>query len=293
MKKTFKQFLIEAPITNYDTVGDFSRGLSFTDRRDRILITNPKTIELTKKKFANTEHTINFIFVNTKEGRKFTEVGIVDGLDWVRNNLGKEVAAKLENIDLADSINVIFTNNKGAEKIPLTGWMMAHRLAHAMARKNGTRPRYSQYKEASNSLISTFSSIMDLYGVANVPTDDDRMSWANFSTDYKRVRKNQLMMKHFFQQVATFRSARKGIIRDWFEVLNELVAQYLTTGKVKFNKAPTNFISYEPNGQKTYLRINSKQDLEEANEMLDTLSRTMEYMIDDIMSTMYGEILVM
>lgn len=292
MGHSFKQFLIETPITNYDTVGDFSRGSSFTHKGDRAIVTNPRSIEIVKKKFDNTNYEFNFVFVNTKEARNHTEVGVVtDGIHWVEENLGQDVAKKIRSYgDLGDTITVIFTNNKGDQRIPLTGWMMAHRIAHAAARINGVAAgNRGQYKEASNTLIRAFSEIMEIYGASNVPDSDSKMT---YSFDFERgnLRTKQLMMKSWFQHVATFRSARKSIIRDWFEVLNELVAQYLTTGKIKFNKPPR---SFKYNGGKNWASIRGNEEYTEACEMVDGLSRTMEYMIDDIFGTLHGKILVM
>lgn len=285
MKRTFKQFLIEAPIANYDTVGDFSRGSSFRHARDRAIVTHPRSIEVTKKKFANTEHEFNLFFVNTAKGMKHTEVGEVSGIDWVRENLGDDVAKKVEAAHIGDSITVIFTNNSGAERMPLTGWMMAHRILHAAARKNRAGNQHV-YKKAANYLIGAFSDMMQYYTNAQVPRTQDKMSYSGYGQGAPR--QSQLMMKHFFQKVATFRSAREGIIRDWFEVLNELGAQHLTTGKVKFNKAPVSFAANRVN----YV-IKDKDSLEDVNDELDTLANTMEYAIDDIFSSLCGKILVM
>lgn len=298
MSRSFKQFLIETPIANYDTVGDFSRGSSFTHKGDRALVTNPRTVEIVKKKFNNTEHVFNFVFVNTKEARNFTEVGVVkDGIYWVKKNLGPDVAKKINDYgDSADAITVIFTNNKGVERIPLTGWMMAHRIGHAARRTDGANDRRSQYMEASNTLVRSFAEIMEIYGARDVPNNDMNMTMRGYSYNGSRegdLRTKQLMMKQWFQQVATFRSARKEIIRDWFEVLNELIAQYLTTGKIKFNKPPRRFVVNSKGGQKRYYGISGDDEYAEACEMVDGLARTMEYMIDDIFSTLYGSILVM
>lgn len=284
MKKkiTFKEFLMETPIDDYKTFGDFSKGSSFRDKRDRFLIQNPRTIENVKKKFANTDHVFNFYFVNSAKANNHTEVGVVTA-DWVREKLGediyKEVAAKYDQ----DSINVIFTNNKGSERKNLTGWMMAHRLGHAMARKGEMRDRGGQYEQASDCLISNLSNIMSYYGQNNFP-DNDR-SYHN-GLGSRDNRKYQLTMIHFFQKVCTFRSARENSLRDWFEVLNELIAQYLKTGKIKFNKAPQSF-----GGKDKY--YTKPENLTEIDEMLETLSRDMTYVIDGILSSVTNRILVM
>jgi len=284
-KISFSDFLIETPIGDYKPIGDFSKRQSFKDKRDRMLIQHPRSIERMRKKFDNTEYNFNLFFVNSKEGKEHKEVGMVK-LDYVRKNLGDEVADAVANAtDASDSINVIFTNNDGDERMPFTAWIAAHRLGHAFAREGGSRPNYNQYKEASDHLIRGLSSIMQSYGAQDFPDSDRKMMGIDNWGARNNTRQNQLTMLHFFQHVATFKSARDKNLRDWFEVLNELIAQYLTTGKIKFNKAPQSFGGRE---RKYYLK-----NAEDANDEIETLARDMQYMIDGIMGSLVGSILVM
>ena len=282
MKRTFKQFLIEAPLGDFKRVGNWEKSSSFRDARDRKLISHPKYVENVAKKLGKSPYTWNLVFVNSPAANRHTEVGEVD-LAWVESNLGNEVANEVRGALDSDAINVIYTNNKGAQRINMTPWILLHRFGHAVARKNAVRT-YSVYREASNHLISQLSMIMDNYGAKDFPTSDEQMSYRMDGGSSSR--KDQLMMKHFFQHVATFKSARDGKIRDWFEVLNELIAQYVITGEIKFNPAPRCF------GTKTTGKY-CAQDIEEVNEHLETLSRDMEYMIDDILNSAVNKIYVM
>ena len=287
MRMSFKEFLIESPIGDFKTIGDFSRGSSFTDKRDRMLLTHPRSIEMIKKKFNNATQDFNFYFVNSKLARNHTEVGLVK-FEWLEPNLGKEVSDAVgEHMD-DDSINVVYTNNKGAERMPMTAWIIAHRLFHALARKNGSREKHNYYFEASDHLISQASILMDCYGVTDFPQRDNEMlsGWKNSA---QNTRHNQLVMMALFHKVGTFKSARDANIRDWFEVMNELGAQYLTTGKIKFNKAPESFKTGRIQNSRHY-RL---QDAETANEILDTLGRDMENLIDNVLSSVMNSVLVM
>jgi hypothetical protein len=107
------------------------------------------------------------------------------------------------------------------------------------------------------------------------------------------IRNQQLAMLYFFYEVATFKSARDRNIRDWFEILNELIAQYLTTGKIKFKQAPKFFGGRGRFRNNIAYRIKSEEDWQEVNDYLSSLARNMEYMIDNILSSMVGKILVM
>lgn len=278
--------LIETPIGDYQTFGDFSKSSSFKDKRDRMLIQHPKSIERMKKKFGNTPYNFNLFFVNSPKARQHQEVGLVN-LDYVRKNLGDEVANAVQNSsDHDDSINVVFTNNNGSERMPFTAWIAAHRLGHAFAREKGMRSDHNQYKSASDHLIQGLANIMADYGQEEFPNSERKMTASGWGgNEREKTRVNQLAMIHFFQNVATFKSARDHNLRDWFEVLNELIAQYLTTGSIKFNKAPQ---SFGGRARKYYVK-----DAESANEQLETLARDMQYMIDGIMSSVVGGILVM
>jgi hypothetical protein len=286
-KLTFKQFLQEAPLHDYQTIGNFDKGASFRDARDRRIIQHPKAIERVRKKFGNTSYDFDFYFVNTKEAKNHTEVGLVNP-EWVKTNLGDEVYAAIEKNLNQDHIQVIFTNNSGAERVPLTAWMMAHRLGHALARKNSMKESRSQYMNTSNHLINQMSQIMQYYGKNEFPDSEGKLTDRGYN-DRSGARKNELTMLFFFQTVCTFKSARDKNIRDWFEVLNELIAQYLTTGKIKFNPAPKTFGGGAfGNKQQFYC-----QDQQEVNDILEMLARDMGFMIDDILSTVVNGVLVM
>jgi len=285
MKKiTFKQFLIEAPIRDYQTIGNWDKNSSFRSERDRTIIQNEKSVQLIKKKFDNTDYVIDLYFVNSPKANKHTEVGKVD-IDWVKENLGEEVSNAVSSSD-DDSVKIIFTNNKGAERRPMTAWIMAHRIAHGLARYipsvGALKRQFYSYGEASSSLTSALSDIMEYYNTKDFPKSDTAMTVG--------ARKNQLIMLHFFYEVATFRSARERNIRDWFEILNELFAQHITTGNIKFNPAPKSF-GTKGWGRSTY-HI-KEEDREEVDYLLNSLSNTLKYYFDDLLSEATGTIIVM
>lgn len=273
------ELLSEAPISDYQTFGDFDRSSSFRDKRDRHLVTNPNAIKRTKSKFLNTDHELNFYFVNSPAANRHTEVGLVE-LDWVRENIGDEVADAIEPVQ-HDGINFVFTNNKGAERFMMTPWIMAHRMAHSLQRMDfGIRSRYQneQFRSAHELLVSSLLHILEYgYNVRSLP-DDIKGVETN--------RRAQLILKHFAQQVCTFRSARDGKIRDWFEVVNEMFAQWATTGEIKFNTPPI-MIKL---GMAGTARLTDQSDV---TDLLDMLGRDMDTLFDDALSVAYGHIYVM
>lgn len=285
------QIIQEVPIDSYQTVGNFDKSSSYRDARDRRLVTDPKMIKRTETKFLNTPHDLSFIFVNSPSANKHTEVGKVSR-EWVSTNLGDEVA---EAVDKArdDTIIFIFTNNKGAERFVMTPWIMAHRMGHALQRPDlssfGTRIKYQNpyFREAHESLIESLSRILevgynkDIGGMRGVD---------NVTGNRSTTRRNQLLIKNLAQDIGTFRSARKKELRDWFEFINELFAQWATTGQLKFNPLPDRITS----GNKILaVKTSNTDDWEDANDILQMLANDMDYHFDAALGASYNDIYVM
>jgi hypothetical protein len=64
--KSFKEYLQEAPVADYSTMGNWDKAYGFRNKRDRMLVNNPATINYIKKKFENTDYEFNFLFLNSK-----------------------------------------------------------------------------------------------------------------------------------------------------------------------------------------------------------------------------------
>lgn len=277
--------LSEAPIGDWVTIGDFSKNSSFRHETDRMLVTNPKSIEKVKQKFANNSALWNLYFVNSAKANKHTEIGLVK-LPWVEQNLGKEVADAIS--DDAEGITIIFTNNKGAERLPFTGWIMAHRIAHVLGRYDwGQQPHNQAFKDAHNELLETTARILaDAYGIPNLPYRESKMN---------QDRRAQLLFREFFHAIGTFRSARNGQLRDWFEMINELFAQYLTTGTIKFNPIPKTFGKRgafgRPSSQGSFK--GTEFDFGYYNEYLDYLASSLQEHFDEAIRHAKGRIWVM
>lgn len=273
----------EMPLGKFDTVGDFDKGSSFRDKKDRKMISNPRFKEIVAKKFKNTYYTINMFFVNTKEANNHTEVGAVD-LNWVRENLGDEVAKKVEpTYQDEGEVNIIFTNNKGAQRVNMTPWIIAHRMGHAFARYKssgrGMERQFRSYQSVVEEISRQFEMIFqEVYGIKSFKSDKN---------DGPKDRRDQLLMKHLAHNIATFKSARDKNMRDYFELYNELFAQYVITGKVSLKDLPTSFKA----GTDT-ISVRDKEAYEELKE-LGSLERTLDYYFDEMLSEAESYILVM
>jgi len=184
---------------------------SFSDKRDRDLITNPVNIQKLKNFFSKVEEDFNFWFINKKGARKFAEMGEVKP-DFIE----KEFGIKLEELPDYDDydINVFFVGNTAAEKVPMTSWTIAHRLGHSIRRTDA-------FEAFTNHLEDQFDYIVsDLYRVQK------RGKYDNDFDKYKAK---------LFNRIGTMRSARENKIKRYFEFYYELFAQYLNSGKITFN----------------------------------------------------------
>lgn len=280
INKSFKSFLIEMSISNVKHIGNWEKNHSFRER-DRKMLTNPRNIELIRKKFDNANYDFDFYFVNKQGAGKHREEGEVS-LDYVKKSLGEDVAKEIINHSGDnDTITVIFTNNVADKKIPMTPWIIAHRLGHVFARKNGVAEWSNVYHQAERFLLEQTSMIFEYYGRSDY--------FPRHRRNMMGEREKQLAFRAFFTKIATFRSARKNQIRDWFEVMNELIAQYLTTGKITFNEPPRHFGSKYSG----YFNVKDDEDYQDAKDLVEGLARSMEWMIDDILGSCVNKIFIM
>lgn len=277
--------VLSAGLKDFEHIGDFSKNSSFRDAKDRKMITNPKFKEIVAKKFSKTGHDINMYFVNSPAGNRHTEVGAVD-LDWVRDNLGDEVADKIKpNYQEPDNVNVVFTNNKGASRVNMTPWIIAHRMGHAFSRVKGggygrgMERQFRSYHEAVLAINQHFEMVLqDVYGIKNY---NGKGFWG------PEGRRDQLLMKHLSHALGTFKSARDRNLRDYFEIYNELFAQYLITGQIKLNDLPKSFKAGKDN-----VHVRDEEAWEELKDN-GSLENTLEYYFDEVLSEAEPHVLVM
>jgi len=275
--------LNEAPIGTYTTIGDFEKGASYKDPRDRASVSHPVTVQKVKDMLKNTIVDFDFYFVNKPGLRKFAEKGRVpyefifkpqpDGLGLTHEELGDRTIN-------SDNITVFFVGNTAADKIPMTAWTIVHRVGHAMNRT-------PQFQEYTTWLDKQFDELLALYGKQKVNT---RYSFND--NDYKRSRAYDLAKGRLFNHIGTMRSAREGRIHlRPYEFYYELFVQYLKDGEIKFNPLTKNIlVGYGPYGSKT---IASTQNLADAQEHLNMIANTIPYYVEDVLRANAGDIFVM
>ena len=277
--------LNEAPIGTYATIGDFEKGASYKDPRDRLSVKHPVTVQKVKDMLKNTTVDFDFYFVNKPGLRKFAEKGRVpyefifkpqpDGLGLTHQDLGDRSIN-------SDNITVFFVSNTAADKIPMTAWTIIHRVGHVMNRT-------PQFQEYTDWLDKQFDELLAIYGLSN---DKRGYRWGVDNDVYKKRRVYELAKGRLFNHIGTMRSAREGKLhRRPYEFYYELFVQYLKDGKITFNPLTKNIlVGFGPYGSKT---IASAKDLEAAQEKLDMIANTIPYYIEDVLGANVGEIFVM
>ena len=275
--------LNEAPIGTYTTIGDFEKGASYKDPRDRSSVTHPVTVQKVKDMLKNSIVDFDFYFVNKPGLRRFSEKGKVpyefifkpypEGLGLTHEELG-------DTIINSDNITIFFVSNTGADKIPMTAWTILHRVGHVMNRT-------PQFQDYTKWLDNQFDELLALYGKQKVNT---RYSFND--NDYKKSRVYDLAKGRLFNHIGTMRSAREGRIHlRPYEFYYELFVQYLKDGEIKFNPLTKNIlVGYGPYGSKS---IASTQNLADAQEHLNMIANTIPYYVEDVLRANAGDIFVM
>ena len=278
------ELLKEAPLTTYQTIGDFDKPASFKDPRDISSIKNPVTVEKLKNIFKNVDANFDFYFVNKPGLRRFAEKGKATE-DFIYapypEGLGLDRETVLVN---KDHITVFFVGNSAADKIPMTSWTIAHRFGHVLNRTY-------QFQEYTKWLDKQFDELLGMYNV-NKPNESGRFMSGYENQYYKNSRKFDLAKGRLFNTIGTMRSAREGRVHlRYYEFYYELFVQYLKDGDVKFNPLPKNIlVGFGPYGSKT---IASTRNLPEAQEQLDMIANTIPYYVNDVINSSVGDIFVM
>lgn len=269
----FRIWLTEMPITNFQLLGKWNKpqNLGWTPQ-DKGILTNPAAVEKIHKKWSNTEENFDFYFVKQPGAAKFIETGEVTP-QWVKEKLKLDIQPDPNNI------TVIFTNNRGDEKVPMTAWIMAHRMGHAIRRGN------NNWENFSNELQKDFGRILKEayhYGYGG-----------GYGSNYQG---DQQALLALAQVVATMRSARMNNLRNFNELNYELLAQRLLTGHIKFNPLPR-CITPDPRkawGNSIGRRYcGDPEELVEWGGVLEGYADQYEHLLDGIIQSIVGKMYVM
>ena len=273
-----KDILNEAPLGTYTAIGGFDKGASYKDPRDRAALNHPVTIQKVKDMLKNTSVDFDFYFVNKPGLRKFSEKGKVP-YDFIVKPYPEGLGLNPNQIEINNNnITVFFVGNTAADKIPMTAWTIIHRVGHVMNRT-------PQFQDYTKWLDNEFNELLKIYGKSK-----ENAKYGN--NDYKKSRTFDLAKGRLFNHIGTMRSAREGkLSRRYYEFYYELFVQYLKDGKITFNPLTKNLlVGFGPYGSKS---IATTQNLDEAQEKLDSIANTIPYLIEDVLGASVGDIFVM
>ena len=273
--------LVEAPIEDISHIGDWNKSSSFNHEQDRKLLTNPKAISKIKSMWRYPEEVLyKIVLVNHPDGRPATgnqEVGIVDE-NWLKERMPR-TADEILQVMRGDCVNIIYTNNSGTGRMPLTGWVLAHRFGHALQASRGSNESY-YWKDATDTFIRYIEPIAKDY---NLPTRGTSRAISD-NIQFGRSNSRRALMN----AICTFRSARENKIIRPYEAIYELFAQYITTGSIRFNALPQT-IKWGP----TTFSYQHLDNIDQDSRNLEDLAYELEQYFATAIHYAVGNILVM
>jgi hypothetical protein len=154
------------------------------------------------------------------------EVGEVSSR-WIRKYM-RDIAAQIK-IN-AQAVNVIFTNNSGDGGLPVTAWILAHRLGHVLDEHDDGLYQVPEMEDAIYVLFAAFNRIFAAYGIRDFPR---RLR------DFHQQPQFGPTTMALVGQIGTMRSARSKTVQTPYEFFLELFAQYIIKGKITFNQVPS------------------------------------------------------
>jgi hypothetical protein len=283
LKEYIKLVLKESPIRDFETIGrslEDKGGGSFNSQ-DKKLLSNPKAIQKIRRQWEKTEYTFDIYLLNVPQLNKseLREVGEVS--DSFAKIFEETTGQPLPNDPSA--ITILFNGNYGAEKVPMTGWIMAHRFGHAVRRNS------SQWQEYVNSML-----VLTRDYISNVYEKTLRLISGSYDRNLNIDFKQEKMWALIFSQIGSFKSARDGKINRYYEFFYEIFAQYLITGSVEFRPL-TKEIAIEklPFGNKRMARAVDDELLGMWNRDMYIYSSDIESRIINILENCVGKTFLM
>lgn len=272
--KNFIEWLInEMPINKFNLVGDWGpkapkRGF---DKPSIGILTSPKGVQKIRNMWSKTEVDFDMYFVRQPNAMKFVQMGEVNSA-WLKDNLNINLQPNPE------AVTILFTQNLGNEKVPMTAWTIGHRAGHAFARGKGyTNKCFTNFTRIVREKLSEIFE--DVYG-HNIPKQ------SGFTDD----RSSQKKLHFIAQALGSMKSARDGNLRDYGEFVYELLGQYIISGKITFRMPPPTL----GNRNQRY-RNQLQKDFEqpEVRHMLEFMEDVFNQQCEIILHSAVGKMFVM
>jgi hypothetical protein len=232
MKNFEEYFMAEMALTDFKKIGKWNdpKNRHGYDKQSVAILNSDAGVKKIQDKFNNINIAdFNLYFVKKPNASQYAEYGKVSPeqvFEYTGLVVGEEIPTPAE-----DSITVIFTNNRAAEKVPLTYWTIAHRIGHAFdatERRNFRSGRYRDtFMRRLDNLLDTI--LRECY--------DYNISKSSYGRELIFLSKPEI--RNFFESIGKFRSARMKKINRTGEFIYECFAQYLlSNGNLTFNDFP-------------------------------------------------------
>lgn len=211
-------------------VGDLENSVSFLNETDLLLLSSEKAKAKIVRKFSRAPVPFQLVFINHEAVVGFVEEGEIhppkirqiwkDHFPYDSHiEITPDRFSGFRHLYHADpkAVTILFTNNNADEWMPMTAWIAAHRIAHAM--------------KVDHDMIARMDAQL-------FPLADRILRKAykiSFSKDWNTQTNHRFQI---FRQIGTFKSARRNILRNRAEFYYELFAQYITTGDIRFDPLP-------------------------------------------------------
>ncbi len=139
-----------------------------------------------------------------------------------------------------NAISMVLTNNAGGERLPLTGWIIAHRLFHCLQMVSHV-PGSGRGGTTSNSK-SLYNAMMDV-----------NIQYKAVIGDLKNVASSAYGIACM---IGSTKACRDGNLSHYEEFLPECFAQYMLRGKVTLRPFPSEDTTIIMRNQPVEVRIN-------------------------------------
>ena len=319
--------ILEAPIRDITPVGpSWGTGRGGFKQLDQRLLSSPKAIEKIRKQWEKTSHVFDMYLLSIPSLNKpeYKEYGLVgpdsdlaltirlafSGIrkeDYDEMSQEEKLAALKKSFRTPmprsdDAITILFNGNYGDQKVPMTGWIMAHRISHAVSRIAGfggsgriTKYQIPEFADFIKEINYMFREIVKPYrGTERMQNVNPWSTGVEYYSPEKVDTRKQYL--NIAQQIGTFKSARENKISRITEFYHELFAQYLITGSIKFNTLPRSLVIRRRewgHEDRIYLQQDAEDWLEEVNEFLESEAYKIGSKIQKVLDTMVGKTFLM
>lgn len=278
------EIIVEAPLVQYEPIGNFERGHSFRSDVDRKLATHPTNIQKIHTFLEKSPFNFRVFVMNLPGAAKYQEYGEMT-YDVFELSFGEKIANTVfgHPDEHDENITIVYVGNSGTDRVMFTPWIMAHRFGHAIEasgrRFAGGRAIQTAWTEAEKYFFNNINQILADYYGQEMGRQFDR----NLMTQYSAL----------FNKIGTMRSAKSNQIKRPYEFFYECFAQYLQSGKVTFNPLPKRIDYGRQAWGKPTKALYGRDITDEVNQELHQFGEYLSDFFDDILRDAMGKVYVM